>query len=163
MRKLLALTAILATLTAAGCSVNAGADTGVKTGDIVVTDTTLADGYYLSDNDNSYIHINDGKIELCNFDIAQYAEESYEKEESPAISLDEWINNAKETFEPLFEYKEYTPVRFVGMGENGEDLVWLIVDYEFAAEHGAYTGYEVQDDATIIREGNTYTYSGETL
>ena len=47
------------------------------------------------------------------------------------------------------------------MGENGEVMVWLVVDYEIASEHGAYTGYTLNDDGTIYREGNTYTYSGE--
>lgn len=163
MKKILALAGILGILTFTGCTVASAAGDGAEKGDVVKTEVDLQDGYYLSDNDDSYIHIEDGMIELCGYDIEGKERESWEKTEEPKVSLDEWIDNAKEVFEPLFAWKEYTPVRFVQMGENNEDLILLVVDYEFASSHGAYTGYKVNKDGTISREGNTYTYTGEKI
>lgn len=159
MKKLLALAGILGIIALTGCA-TASAD-GKEQGEISVIEVDLKDGYYLSDNDDSYIHIEDGMIELVGYDIAEKAKNIYETTEGDKVSLDEWIKNAKEQFEPLFAWKEYTPVCITKMGENGEDLVWLIVDYEDASKHGAYTGYVLNDDGTIYREGNTYTYEGE--
>lgn len=159
MKKLLAIAGIFGIIALTGCTA-ASAD-GKKPGEISVVDVEVKEGYYLSNNDDSYIHVEDGKIELCGYDIVGKAKENYEKAEGEKVSLDEWIENAKEQFEPLFAWKEYTPVCFTKMGENGEDMVWLVVDYDFASEHGAYTGYTLNDDGTIYREGNTYTYSGE--
>ena len=51
MRKLLAITAILATLTAAGCSVAANAGDTMERGEMFIPELELKDGYYLSDND----------------------------------------------------------------------------------------------------------------
>ncbi len=161
MKKLLALAGILGIIALTGCTV-AKAD-GEEKGDTLVVDVDLKDGYYLSDNDDSYIHIDNGMIELCGYDIEGKALKDWESTEGKKVGLDEWTKNAKEQFEPLFAWKEYTPVRFVKMGEGDKDLVMLVVDYEFASEKGAYTGYVVNDDGTIYREGNTYTYEGETL
>ena len=163
MKKLSALAGILGIITLTGCTVASAADDGKRKGDISVTEVDIKDGYYLSDNDDSYIHIEDGKIELCGYDIEGKAKEVYEKTEGKKVSRDEWIENAKEQFEPLFAWKEYTPVCFTEMGANGEDMVWLVVDYEFASKNGAYTGYEVNKDGTISREGNVYTYTGEKI
>lgn len=162
MKKIIALAGILGILAMTGCAV-ASADDGKTKGDIKVVEVDLKDGYYLSDNDDSYIHIEDGKIELCGYDIEGKAKEVYEKTDGEKVSLDEWIENAKEQFEPLFAWKEYTPVCFTEMGANGEDMVWLVVDYEFASKSGSYTGYEVNEDGTISREGNVYTYTGEKI
>ncbi len=163
MKKLLALAGILGILAMTGCTVASAADDEKQKGDISVTEVDLKDGYYLSDNDDSYIHIEDGKIELCGYDIEGKEKENWEKTEEPKVSLEEWIDNAKEVFEPLFAWKEYTPICITKMGKNDEDLVWLVVDYEFAKKSGSYTGYVVNKDGTISREGNTYTYSGEKI
>lgn len=159
MKKLLAIAGIFGIIALTGCTA-ASAD-GKEKGEISIVEVDLKDGYYSSDKDDSYIHIEDGMIELVGYDIAAQAKRIYETAEGDKVSLDEWIENAKEQFEPLFAWKEYTPVCFTKMGENGEDMVWLVVDYEFASEHGTYTGYVLNDDGTIYREGNTYTYKGE--
>lgn len=162
MKKLLALAGILGIITLTGCTA-ASADEEKKPGDVSIVEVDLKDGYYLSDKDDSYIHIEDGKIELCGYDIEGKAKESYEKTEGKKVSLDEWIANTKEGFDSAFAWKEYTPVCFTKMGENGEDLTLLVVDYEFASKSGSYTGYIVNEDGTITREENIYTYKGEKL
>lgn len=164
MKKLLAMAGILGIIALTGCT-TASADEKEK-GDLSVVEVDLQDGYYLSDKDDSYIHIENGMIELCGYDIDGKAKENYEKykeEDCVKISLDEWIANAEEVFEPLFAWKEYTPVCFTQAGENGDDLTLLVVDYEFALEKGTFTGYVVNDDGTICREENTYTYKGAQL
>jgi len=159
MKKLIALAGLLGIIALTGCTA-ASAD-GKEQGEISIVEVDLKDGYYLSNNDDSYIHVEDGKIELCGYDIVGKAKENYEKAEGEKVSLDEWINNAEELFEPLFAYKEYTPIVCTQAGEGGKDMTLLVVDYDFASEKGAYTGYTLNDDGTIYREGNTYTYSGE--
>lgn len=39
----------------------------------------------------------------------------------------------------------------------------LVLNYDFAVEKGAYTGYQYNSDGSISKLENTYTYSGETL
>lgn len=162
MKKLLALAGVLGILTLTGCTVASADADGEEKGDIVITEVDLQDGYYLSDNDDSYIHIEDNMIELCGFDIEGRAAADWEEYDGPKVSLEESVRSAKEEFEWLFAWKEYTPIRVVEFGDDGGDLIMLVVNYEFASAHGSYTGYIVNDDGTIYREGNTYTYAGET-
>lgn len=163
MKKLLALAGILGALMLTGCALTSAAADGEEKGDIVITEVDLQDGYYLSDKDDSYIHIDGNMIELCGFDIVGRAKTDWENFDGPKVSLEESIACAKEVFEPLFAWKEFTPIRIVECGENGKDLTLLVVDYEWSKEHGTYTGYLVNEDGTITREGHIYTYNGENL
>lgn len=163
MKKVLALAGILGALTLTGCALTSVAPDGEEKGDIVITEVDLQDGYYLSDKDDSYIHIEDGKIELCGYDIEGKTKAAYEACEGKKASLDVWLETAKEDYGSLFAWKEYTPVCFTKMGKNGEDFTLLVVDYEFASKSGSYTGYIVNEDGTITREENIYTYKGESL
>jgi len=159
MKKLFALAGLLGIIALTGCTV-ASAD-GKKPGEISVVDVDVKEGYYLSNNDDSYIHVEDGKIELCDYDIEEKARADWEKTDGEKASLDKWIENAVEINEPLFAWKEYTPISIAKAGESGDDMILLVVDYEFASEKGAYTGYVLNDNGTISREGNIYTYTEE--
>lgn len=164
MRKLLALAAILAVLTAAGCSASAGADDVMEYGQSFLPDIEVKSGYYLSDNDESYIHIENGQIELCNYDIESEIASNYE-EHSDNISLSrvEYAENCLEDYTEWSSLQNFTPVTWYKFGDNDEDYTMLVLNYDFAVEKGAYTGYEYKLDGTIGKMGNTYTYSGETL
>ena len=49
------------------------------------------------------------------------------------------------------------------MGENGEDLTLLVVNYDFAKDNGTYTGYTLNPEGTIKMLDNTYTFSSTEL
>ena len=49
------------------------------------------------------------------------------------------------------------------MGENGADMTLLAVNYELAQSTGTYTGYILNDDGTISKVDNIYTYYGAEL
>lgn len=68
MRKLISYVFIGAIcLTLAGCTAANAADDGRET-ITLADDVILRDGFYLSDNDESYIHIEGDYIELCGYD-----------------------------------------------------------------------------------------------
>lgn len=150
------------TLLLAGCTV-VSADTRYSDGDCVVCDVSLSDGYYLSDNDSSYIHIADGQIELCDYDYITAFSEDWEAIEGEKASLEDYVENSTEIFVSQCSLQEYTPVKFIGMGENGEDMTLLAVNYEFSQSTGTYAGYILNGDGTISKVDNNYSYCGTEL
>ncbi len=164
MRKLLAVAAILATLTAAGCSVAANAGDTMERGEMFIPELELKDGYYLSDNDESYIHIENGQIELCNYDIESEIASDYEEHsDNISLSREEYAENCLEDYTAWSSLQDFTPVTWYKFGDNDEDYTMLVLNYDFAVEKGAYTGYQYNSDGSISKLENTYTYSGETL
>ena len=160
LKKLLCLCSFALVLT--GCTA-ASADTEYSPGDFVVTEVSLEEGYYLSDKDDSYVHIVDGQIELCNYDYITICTEQWNAIEGDKVSLEESIAIFEESFLPQCELQEYTPLNMIGMGENGGDQLFLSLDYEWSKESGAYNGYLVYDDGTLSKAGNIYTYFGTEL
>ncbi len=156
MKRLLALTGTLGILALSGCAV-ASADDGRVQGDQVILEDP-ANGYYTSNNDDSYIHIIDGQIELCNYDIESRAIEDYNNLDGPKVSLEESIKSTREYLTEEFKLQEYTPVSFVKMGEDGTDFDMLVIKYDTAEERGAFTGYGLNPDGTIYKAGNIYTF-----
>ncbi len=156
MKRLLALTGTLGILALSGCAV-ASADDGKVQGDKVIQEDP-ANGYYTSNNDDSYIHIIDGQIELCNFDIDARTIENHNNYDGPKASLEDALEFSREMFTELFRLQEFTTVSFTGMGDNGSDFVMLIPDYESAQESGSYNGYVLNPDGTISRMDNIYTF-----
>lgn len=159
-KKLLCLCSFALVLT--GCTA-ASADTEYSPGDFVVTEVSLADGYYLSDNDDSYVHITDGQIELCNYDYVTVFTEQWNSLEGNKASLEKFIEVSAEAFLPQCALQEYTPLKMIGMGENGGDQILLSLDYEWSKENGTYNGYLVYDDGTLFKADNIYTYFGTEL
>lgn len=152
-----------ACLMLAGCTA-ALAEVEEQVGSAVVVEDTLANGYYLSNNDDSYIHIIDGQIELCNYDyIADFTESWNEIQNADKADLEEYIANSAEIFVPQCELQDYTLVKFVGMGDEGSDFMLLTLNYEFASSVGTYTGYQLNGDGTISKVDNIYTYYGTEL
>lgn len=155
MKRLLALTGTLGILALSGCAV-ASADDGKVQGDKVILEDP-ANGYYTSNNDDSYIHIIDGQIELCNYDIDARTIENHKNYDGPKASLEDALEFSRETFTELFRLQEFTTVSFTGMGDNGSDFILLIPNYESAQESGSYNGYVLNSDGTISRMDNIYT------
>ena len=150
------------TLLLAGCAA-ASADAEYSDGDCIEAEVSLSDGYYLSDNDDSYIHISGGQIELCGYDYVTAFTEDWNAVEGDKASLEEYVDNSAEIFLSQCSLQDYTPVKFIGMGENGADLTLLAVNYELAQSTGTYTGYILNDDGTISKVDNVYSYVGEEL
>jgi hypothetical protein len=145
-----------------GCT-TAKADDERKTDIFVDNSVTVSEGYYLSDNDESYIHIENGQIELCDYDYVADFTESWNNIEDSKVSLDEYIENSAELFLAQIELQSFTPVRFEGCTEDGGDIVILVLNYDSAAASGAYSGYILNDDGTISKVDNIYTYYGAEL
>lgn len=146
----------------AGCTA-VSADTEYNDGDCIEADVSLADGYYLSDSDDSYIHISDGQIELCDYDYVAAFTEEWNAIDGDKASLEVYIENSAEIFVPQCSLQEYTPLSFIGMGENGDDMTLLALNYELSKENGTYVGYILNDDGTISKADNIYTYFGTEL
>ncbi|MDE7193683.1 MAG: hypothetical protein K2O14_06895, partial [Oscillospiraceae bacterium] len=126
-------------------------------------DIVLDNGYYLSNNDDSYIHIEDGRIELCGYDYAAAFTDSWNELGENKVSLEEYIENSAEILLDQIKLQEYTPVRLAGLGEDGTDVILLALNYEFASSVGAYTGYTLNSDGTISKVDNIYSYYGAEL
>lgn len=150
------------TIMLAGCAA-ASADVEYVDGDCIEVDVSLADGYYLSDGDSSYIHISDGQIELCDYDYVSAFTDEWNSTDGDKASLEEYVDNSAEIFLAQCSLQDYTPVKFIGMGENGADMTLLAVNYELAQSTGTYTGYILNDDGTISKVDNIYTYYGAEL
>lgn len=76
MKKFLSFVALAASCVfAVGCS-TANAEEKTKTNHIN-EDITVKSGYYTCAEDDSYIHVDGNKIELCNFDYEADAERSW--------------------------------------------------------------------------------------
>lgn len=142
----------------------ATADVKTKS-DYINEDIIVRSGYYTCDEDKSYIHVDGNKIELCNFDYEADAEEAWnnaiatldETERSKQASnhdsyIEESIKDAKEQH----RLQDFTPYTFV-FGEKESTM--LVINFEFAHEHGTYTGYTYNEDGSI-KKGNIYHYSG---
>lgn len=153
-------------LALAGCA-QAGADDDYH--NYINEDIVLQDGYYTCENDDSFIHIENGKIELCNFDMEADAikiwdelmgkcDDEERKRQEP--HRDEFIENSVNTMKNDFALREFTPVSFPFPDETFTMLVW---DYEWAQTVGTYTGYDYYDDGSIGKVGNTYYYYGTEL
>lgn len=150
-------------LTLAGCAAANAADDGRETF-TVDNDIILENGYYLSDNDNSYIHIEDGFIELCGYDYITDFTDSWNACEGGKVSLEEFIDNSAEGLFYQIEWQEYTPVRCAGLGGNGTDLILLAVHYDYQPDGSGFIGgYVYNDDGTISKVDNIYSYYGDEL
>mgnify|MGYP004617757459 CR=1 FL=1 len=159
--KILSLT-VLFSLALTGCAAASAADDHPAGGHSEV-DVDLADGYYTNDKDNSYIHITDGKIELCGYDIESEIRKEYDSITDDKVSFEEYLANSEELFEEKTKLQSFTPVCFNKMGENGEDMTLLVVNYDFAKDNGTYTGYTLNPDGTIKILDNTYSFSSTEL
>lgn len=149
-----------------GCSIAAKAnDTHDEYGKQIVGENWADDGYYLSDCDDSYIHVENGKIEMCGYDYVQHFTEEWNEYDGKKVELEEYLANCEESYLRQSELQEYTPVKFIGMGDvEGEDYVMLVLDYDRADAIGAYTGYSL--DGHTITVGDSfpiYTYFGTKL
>lgn len=78
-------------------------------------------------------------------------------------SLEEFIENSTDSLLYQIDWQEYTPVRFAGFGEDSTDLVLLVVHYDLAPATNTYMGYVLNDDGTISKVDNNYSYYGEEL
>lgn len=145
-----------------GCAA-ASADPEYTQGECIEIEVSLADGYYLSNNDNSYIHIEDGEIGLCDYDYTAAFTSDWNALDGDKASLDEYVDISAEALLYQISLQKYTPVKFVGMGENGGDLNLLAVHYKTSLENNTYYGYILNDDGTISKIDNIYTYEGTEL
>lgn len=162
MKKTFLPLALLFSLSLTGCAV-ASADDGRPAGGHSEVEAELADGFYTSDKDDSYIHISNGNIELCGYDLESDVKEEYDSIAGEKVSFEEYLANSEEIFEEQTKLQPYTPVCFNKMGENGEDLTLLVLNYDFAEEKGTYTGYTLNPDGTITILENTYTYTSAEM
>lgn len=168
MRKsIISIVPVAAFVLMSGCSSVASADNDEILHSQIVLDMALIDdGFYLSDNDSSYIHISDGQIELCDYDFERVCRSDYEKltdEQKQNTDLDSFVSESVKWFEDEAALQEFTPVKFCNGGEEGNDLILLVLNYEYASSVGAYTGYVFNKDGTICKVDNTYSYFGEEL
>lgn len=108
--KILSLTALLS-LALTGCAAASAADDR-PAGEHSEVDIKLADGYYTSDKDDSYIHITDGKIELCWYDIESEIRAEYDNITEDKVSFEEYLANSEEQFEERTKLQSFTPVCF---------------------------------------------------
>lgn len=164
MKKLLCYFALAASCVfAVGCS-TANADVEPKS-DYINEDITVKSGYYTCDEDKSYIHVDGNKIELCNFDYEAYAEEAWNnamatldeaERDRQASNHDSYIEESVKGAMEQHKLQEFTPYTFV-LAEKESTM--LVLNFEFAHEHGTYTGYTYNEDGSISK-GNTYRYSG---
>lgn len=161
MKKLLCYFALAASCVfAAGCS-TATADVKTKS-DYINEDITVKSGYYTCDEDKSYIHVDGNKIELCNFDYKADAEEAWNnamatldeaERDRQASNHDSYIEESIKDAMEQHKLQEFTPYTFVS------EKTMLVINFEFAHEHGTYTGYIYNEDGSISK-GNTYRYFG---
>lgn len=149
-------------LTLAGCAAASATDDGRET-IAVADDVVLQNGYYLSDNDDSYIHVEDGYIELCGYDYISKFTDNWNSYEGGKAPLEEFIDNSAEILLYQIEWQEYTPVRFAGLGEDGTDYILLAVHYDLSLDNNTYIGYSLNEDGTISKVDNNYSYYGEEL
>ena len=157
---------IALSLIMSGCSVASADNEEIIHSQVTLEKTLINDGYYLSDNDDSYIHIINGQIELCGYDFETVCRSDYDEltdEQKEKTSLESFVKDSVKWFEEETALQDFTPVKFSNGGEDGSDLTLLVLNYEFASSVGAYTGYVLNNDGTIWKVDNTYSYYGEAL
>lgn len=153
-------------LITSGCSVVSADNDEIVHSQVMLEKTLINDGYYLSDNDDSYIHIVNGQIELCGYDFETVCRSDYDEltdEQKEKTSLESFVKDSVKWFEEETALQDFTPVKFSNGGEDGSDLTLLVLNYESASSVGAYTGYVLNNDGTIWKVDNTYSYYGEAL
>lgn len=160
MKKILCVSAGLLCLTFAGCNASREESTTQNT-ITVAEDVVPEEGYYLSDNDNSYIHIKDGQIELCGFDYVTELTDDWNAYDGSKISLDEYIEINTELLMTEHKLQSFTPVRFAGLGEEGSDIIILVRNYDPSV--GSYRGYTFNNDKTLSLSDKNYSYCGAEL
>lgn len=126
--------------------------------DIVVTE-----GYYTSDKSDFYIEVKGNQVCLRNYDYISVLTEAYDNIDEADIGLDEFIENSYQ-YKDLTELQEFVPIRAIGMGRDGKDLVMLVWNYEFAKEKGTYHGIVYVNEKTLEwgSESEQFTYYGTT-
>lgn len=168
MRKSLCLAALAAaSVLMTGC-VAVHADE-VKPTPHINEDITVRSGYYTCEDNDAYIHVDGNLIELCNFDHEANAEDRWNElmaecdeteRERQAPHREEFISNSVEFAleqESLQEFTVYT-IPF-----EERDITMLVLNFDFAVEHGTFMGYNYNEDGSISRGELTYYYAGEEL
>lgn len=176
MKHTKAVMSVLSCILLSGC-VTATADDGAVFGEKrILPDSTVRNGYYVSESDESYIHVVNGTIELCGFDYEKF----YRSQPVPASvnaedeqELSAYISESAEFNRELNSLKEYTVVEIAGMGENGGALIMLATnpsENEISAAIEAdgqlgMSGYLLIDENMIrvISPMPDYVYAGESM
>ncbi len=123
----------------------------------------VKEGYYTCAEDNSYILISDGTIQIVGFDKDKYIENAYSDEvaaygtDTASISFEEYKNEAEASIKV-----DDTPTVFSVMSFPGGEIMLVTERNETGKGGGAYFGYFLEDENTISGLYD-YKYAGDTV
>ncbi len=140
-----------------------------------IDETIVKDGYYTTDVDESYIHVENGTIELCNFSEENELEaiEGYWNEYLEGLSDEEkelrlgdhdgYVANSLEGAKETYAKQEYTPMTFYVNAYLTVRML-LLDAFDPEGETGSYHGYLVNDDGCIyLNPEKLYSFAGEEI
>lgn len=169
MKKILCYAALAVSCALMSGCVEAHAEDPKPRKSYINEDITVKSGYYISDEDDSYIRVDGNMIEVCNFDYENYIEglwsqsmEQWDEQEreKQASRHDIVLENTTKSMKEQHSFQEYTIYTFP---HSDKDTTMLVVNFEFAKAHDTYTGYIYDPETETICESYTYQYIGEEL
>lgn len=132
----------------------------------------VREGYYLSANDDSYFVVEDGTVQLVDFDWEKYFREDDdlpEGIEKGTPEFEAYVDGAVKANSQRGEKRKFTPVKKVGFNGDFDKpsiiLVTNIPPEELSLDGSeiVLTGISMPDENTLINVDVSYTYCGTTL